>query len=41
MSTVYNPLKLPEYRKYFKGKYILEKGDTNVNYRRFVIAEID
>ena len=40
-----NPFKMYYYkvvgRKYFKGKYILEKGDTNVNYRRFVIAEID
>ena len=26
MSTVYNPLKLPEYRKYFKGKKVLVAG---------------
>ena len=28
-------------RKYFKGKYILEKGNTDANCRSFVIAEIE
>ena len=28
-------------RKYFKGKYILEKGNSDANCKSFVIAEID
>ena len=28
-------------RKYFKGKYILEKGNSNANYRCFIIAEVE
>ena len=39
------PFKLYYYkvvgRKYFKGKYILEKGNTDANSRCFVIAEIN
>ena len=28
-------------RKYFKGTYILEKGNSNANYRSFIIAEVN